>query len=136
MSQLISFSGAAMVRGFFVPKATNPGIPGSSLYSSCHNGKTLTLLHSERPKLYAFFLFSECNRVKLRSPSDSDDLFVGTPWSFGHSECNRVKPKFTHSLILTLVICCNHTCNGLSKSRMYLQFPRRKSRGWVFWLAW
>ena len=48
---------------------------------------TLTLLHSERPKLYTILAFlsaiglkseSECNRVKI-------------VYNFGLSECNRVK---------------------------------------------
>ena len=48
-----------------------------------HNGVYfLTLLHSERPKLYTILAFAECNRFKI-------------VYNFGLSECNKVK-DFSH----------------------------------------
>ena len=51
-----------------------------------HNGVYfLTLLHSERPKLYTILAFAECNRVKI-------------VYNFGLSECNRVKIVYNFGL--------------------------------------
>ena len=54
----------------------------------------LTLLHSERPKLYTILVYnfglSECNRV----------------YSFGLSECNRVKENKNYGFIVVIPSIC------------------------------
>ena len=62
-----------------------------------HQIYSLTILHSERPKLQSFG-FSECSRVKS----------FGLSKNFGLSECNRVKSfvlskSFGLSEILVLI---------------------------------
>ena len=46
----------------------------------------LTLLHSEQPKFYGVLAILSAIGLKY-----SRNFNTGDRWSFGHSECNRVK---------------------------------------------
>ena len=62
----------------------------------------LTLLHSERPKLFGVLAILHAVGLRLWSFGHSECNRVKTLWSFGRSECNRVKG---HEEVKTVFKC-------------------------------